>query len=430
MFNQTGRTWTFSGDLTTTVYTVTGGSNTSWTISPHYAGTTLSGQTVTSTCPPFTVYPLKQAVGTYGFFANLAAQFPNCSLWIPVMPYMSDACLQAVADEIAPFLRPGQTVVVEQGDEHWNTPNFQTGILDWIYGNLLAYIQPGTLVNPYWAANSAAVSNVHQAYALISAHQHDVMAARLATYGKGIQVLRFFGSEYVFSSLSGTICSFASATGTVGGANPRGLQKLIPVAALGIGAYRHARRGRTPHDSTYTSACSPGGLNWPVAAIHDVYRHFLKYNNTLWAVYSGHYAAIAAGYVRGAPAFGQVGGLPALIAYECRYRRLTTICRSRFHMIFSITRRWLSRSIPFCKACRMARRWCPARAWRGRRSFTWAAAGAAVATSSSSSGRRSFTRGNRAAPACPIISAPCRAARRATANATIMLTSPLSCRRS
>ena len=235
--NQINRTWTISGDSSDGVYTVTGGSMTSWTISPHYGGSNASGVTISSNCPPFVVYGYKQTVGTYGFFANLAAQWPGTAIWIPLMPYMSDACIQAIADEMAPFLRSGHTVIAEQGDEHWNIPGFQTGLIDQFYGNLLEYVEAGTSVNEFYAATGSALPNIDQAYTLISGHQHNVLQARFDTYNKGINVYRLFGSFYAGASTTSNILQFAVNLGTVGRENPRGLQQQIPVSGVAIAPY-------------------------------------------------------------------------------------------------------------------------------------------------------------------------------------------------
>ena len=49
----------------------------------------------------------------YAFFANLAAQWEGFALWIPLPPHMSTACLQQIADDMAPYLRGGATVICE-----------------------------------------------------------------------------------------------------------------------------------------------------------------------------------------------------------------------------------------------------------------------------------------------------------------------------
>ncbi len=327
LFNQIGRTWQFTGDSSNGTYTVKSGSSTSWTISPTYGGTTASGLTVISTCPPFLCYPLKAPVGTYGFFANMAAQWPNCAIWIPLQPYMSDACLEAVADEIAPFLRVGQTVVAEQGDEHWNTPNFQTGLIDAFYGNLLAYVEPGTMVNEYYAATGSGISNNDYNYTLISAHQHNVLQARLDTYGKGNNVFRLFGSEYAGANTTANICNFAVTLGTVGGTNPRGLQQQIPISGCAIAPYINAPTSIAGVlDATFTTACSSAGGAWPVIAIHDAYRHYLKYGTNAYTFYAQHSGQMQTDYVvdgtPGPAAFGQVNGLPAMVAYEAQIQQV------------------------------------------------------------------------------------------------------------
>ena len=74
--------------------------------------------------------------------------------------------------------------------------------------------------------------------------------------------------------------------------------------------------GSTNSGLTITST----GGNWPVKAIHDVYRHFLKYSTSLWGIYALHATQAQTDYLvgdtRGPAAFGQVNGLPGVVAYE------------------------------------------------------------------------------------------------------------------
>ena len=113
-------------------------------------------------------------VNSYGFSASMAAQV-GASLWVPVMPHMSDACLQAIADQIAQYMPANSQVVIEFGNEHWNIPGWPTGLFNCAFGQLLQYLPTSTTINQYYTTpttkTSASILNFDGAYALAAAQR-------------------------------------------------------------------------------------------------------------------------------------------------------------------------------------------------------------------------------------------------------------------
>jgi hypothetical protein len=275
---QIGQTWTFTGDSSGKTYVVTAGSGTSWTISPAYAGSTnlttaavstsggdvhwtifgtYAGPTVTASTITSSMTFLAHAsqggtVLTYGFAANMAAQWPGCACWIPMGVYMSDACVQAIADEMAPYLLAGSTVILEQGLEHWNFPSFPTGWLNQYYATLMAYVPPNQVVNTYFTnPASPGVLNRDYAYVLTAAHIHDVFKAQIDTHNKGIQVIRMFGAFGADSVTAQNMVTFGQGTSTT-----PGITTPVPMGAL-CGASYESLPTQSGANTTLVSACDP-----------------------------------------------------------------------------------------------------------------------------------------------------------------------------
>ena len=359
--NQIGMTWQFSGDSQKGTYTVASGSGTSWVISPAYTGTTLPTALVLTSLGQATVWVISPSYngpsslptatitssmtfqtypspgGTvipYGLGAKMAATWPNCAVWIPIGPYMSDAGLQAIADEMAPYLRTGATVIPERGLEHWNYPSFDVGYYDNYYAALMAYVAAGTVVNQYYTAPGTAGGNSialgggagltgrDQAYTLLTAHQQDVLQAQFDTHNKGIKVVRLFGSQFTGDAFDQRMIGFGQ-TGT-------GITKPIPMGAIAVAPYTGATYNVGGSvNLTYKAACSSTGGNWPVAWIHDFYRHYLKYSYALINGFSTPLSTIATLYTNTdfPPLPGQTvdshgHGRPSLYCYEAQIQQM------------------------------------------------------------------------------------------------------------
>ena len=309
----------FAADATNTIYTVPLGiSGTSGTISPPYAGTT-NGSTTASI--PYAPTPYqKGGVAPYAFFANLAAQWPGCDLHVPIAPHMTTACLQAIADEMAPYLLANSIVWCEQGDEHWNSP-FPLNVHNFVYGELLPFIDVGATLNwpgssaaPYYK-NQGAVLGTDQTYALMSAQQHDILQAQFDTHNKGIKVGRFFGSQYGNNQVATNMINFGKESPDGSG---NGVQRTIPMGGIAVAPYIQPNLSGVNNnapDSVYTAWALATGGAAPVPAILEWYKHLLKYSMTLNGFLSGAAAAIA-GYGGPTGVAGQVNGKPASITYE------------------------------------------------------------------------------------------------------------------
>ena len=323
-----GTSWTLASNYAATTNgaataTTSLGESTSWSISPVFGGSNVTASTITSSTT-FYMSDFSKASGTiipYGLGAHMAAQFPGCACWIPLNGYASDACLQAIADEMAPFLLPNSSVVAERGLEHWNWPSFPGGWYDLFYGNLLAYVAAGTVVNDYYTApgtpgnNSAALGGGNpvalrdQAYALMTAHHHDVLQAQFDTHNKGIKVVRLFGGQWSNTTFTSNMVTFAKS-GSV--------TKSIPIGAIAVAPYM-----QPPSSTTYTAACSSTGGNWPCSLIHDFYRHYLKYSTSLIFDCTSQLAVINGNYTPDVtPYAGQTNGRPSLYCYEAQIQQI------------------------------------------------------------------------------------------------------------
>ena len=249
-------------------------------------------------------------VGSYSFYARLAAQWPGCMLWVPIMPYMSVACLQYIADQMAAQLPANSVVACETGTEHWNI-GFRTGNYCIIYGNAIQYLPALTPVGPgptpyYITPTSPATLPPDSAYTLLEANQHDIIQARFDTWNKGLKVYRIFGSQWNGSEIAQDMVNFAC--GTLGSPSTGGLQRNIPMSGVCVAPYVD-----TPTDTTWKTAVNT--TLWPLGAIHDFYKHYLKYSSTLASSMSSQQVYLAD--YTGPTAVGQVNGKPGLVGYEC-----------------------------------------------------------------------------------------------------------------
>ena len=111
-----------------------------------------------------------------------------------------------------------------------------------------------------------------------------------------MKVFRLLGGQYGDAVYTTDMINFVNA-------------QSIPVSGVAVAPYMYA-----PTDSTYKTAASATGGNWPVPAISDWYRHWLKYSYLNWYNLSSQQVALNA--YHGPAAIGQIGGKPALIGYE------------------------------------------------------------------------------------------------------------------
>ena len=269
----------------------------------------------------FTVAPyLSPGVGSYTFYAKLAAQWPGCMLWVPIMPHMSVACLQTIADQMAAQLPANSVVICETGTEHWNYPNFYTGLYDITYGTAIQYLPALTPVGPgsdpyYITPASPATLSLDAAYTLLSANQHDVIQAQFDTWNKGLKVYRLFGSQWGGPGNAQAMISFAC--GALGSPSTGGLQRNIPMSGVAIAPYVNTPAGGSggvPAGSDTTWKTAVNTTLWPLGAIHDFYKHYLKYSNVL--AYDFYTPQNLLAKYSGPAAVGQVNGKPGLVGYE------------------------------------------------------------------------------------------------------------------
>jgi hypothetical protein len=247
---------------------------------------------------------------SYGFAARFAANWPGTDVWCSGNPHMSDACLQAIADDMAPHLLTGAKVRWELGQEDWNAAPFLTGLINGTMGNLLGYMAPGTVLNEYWIVDpvTPAAQSLYQTSMILSGHQWNVLQARFSTYNKGIQVLPTVGGQYTNTGPLSTKITFSSTLGTIG---VTGLQAKIPIGAGTMAPYVNSPDASS---TTWAGACNATHGAWPPASMHDFLRHYLKYAQNFWPQYSNVRTVLDA--YAGPAAPGQINGKPSFAAYE------------------------------------------------------------------------------------------------------------------
>ena len=115
----------------------------------------------------------------YDACAQIAAELSGCGLHIMIPPPTSDACASVIAETICDILPPGRQLLIEYGDEPWNT----SGVL-WLYtmgaGNLGVF---GPAAQT--AGSTIRTAQIHQIFA-------DVFTAA----GRGGDIVRCFGSQF------------------------------------------------------------------------------------------------------------------------------------------------------------------------------------------------------------------------------------------
>ena len=420
----------FGADTTGAAYFIQGsGSGTNWTIYPAYNGTNSTTSTATTTpmadinsatlyCWPtgastfaayavnttgvtpgttaqtltstaqiaannggstkFQFYYAFGSVVPYGFVAKAASTWPGCIPWVPGLPYMTDACIEAIIDEMQQFLADGATIGWEMGLEHWNAFPTRNWCTTW--GQLLKYVAPGTAVNSYYTTptgGSVQLGN-DQAYTAMSAHQHQVAQARLDYHGRGMRIWRIFGGQVTNTAIANNMINFAT---TLGSPSAGGLQTAIPIGSVIISFYTQSPQGNatlnsqcaleictasvtngSPSVTTSISltgqignvwrfgatASSPGGpylvtggsgTSWtispnygggnngaqpvrvygfPAAQLHDLVKHYYRYSSVYWTDLSGQTTVLAGYPGLGGPSgyYGQTNGVPGLVGYE------------------------------------------------------------------------------------------------------------------
>ncbi len=360
-------------------YISTGGTGTTFTISPPYQGTTASGLTATFASvvsigpnnsqvyptgattflfdnagvingmggPPavaattpvtFSLAGVKRyttgGMGPPEFWTKISVDV-GAKPWLNTTPGMSDACLEQFATNIAPYCPPGTIVQIELGDEHWNGDedlNEQAAG----YGKLLNYITPGTVINDFYTmpASGSPQLTDDEAYVVMAAHQQEVLQAKFDALGSGILVEPVFGSWYIDGN--GVVTSSmvnAAIGGTLANGNST-LTKKVPMGSIAIAPYEGPPSTNvTLNEAIATTGTNPG--SWSTALINDYYKLFFRYCTTNWNHFSHHTAAIAA-YASGGVAAraGQINGLPSLIGYEAAVNHLTGLAVPAVHDAF------------------------------------------------------------------------------------------------
>lgn len=245
------------------------------------------------------------------FAASIVSYFPNCELWFNLSYLSSDALVQLMAQKIAPYLGPTNTVRVEFGNEHWDSGSaFTQWLVEQVMARIPAYLPAGT---PLWNFENtsnvltgytvpsppAALANADYAYALRTAHAFYVF--KQAGIAAGIPASRIkcsFGSWWAGSSVTANLAAMFD-------------EYAMPAASVHVAPYSPGASG----PPAFSAACSPAGAtvtnagvpitagNLPVDAINDYYRYAHFYSLSYWTTYASHQTILGP---RGIP----------LVAYE------------------------------------------------------------------------------------------------------------------
>jgi hypothetical protein len=243
--------------------------------------------------------PSNQGTIPYEFAAAMVSEFPNCDLWLNLSYVGSDAYFQAVAQRVASQLGPTNNVILELGNEHWNTggPFLQFPVLTFLT-KATAYPPTGTLLWPFTntagqssgytvtngiplGGTSTTTGNQNFTYTLYAAHAYDVTVKAFVAAGiPASRIKRSYGSWFAGTQTTTDMVSMVT-------------EFSIPADAFHIGPY-----SSTSNSPSVINAYNPAGYpigtpgNLPVDAINDFFRTAQFYSASYWSIYQTHQEAL------------------------------------------------------------------------------------------------------------------------------------------
>jgi hypothetical protein len=231
----------------------------------------------------YAVSPMQQGnTHPYGFTAAIAANWPGCKTFQPLMMRMSNACLQAIADEINANALPNSEHLFELYDECWSgAAGYSGNIIATVFGNLVGLLPPGSTVASYANGNpiyktpstgSVALAT-YEAYPCRMAQMWDVIQARFDSHGRGLKVGKAIGFQWSWDVWAGVAVTFCNNNNI----------------AFDYGMVAPYLDSPLPANATWATACEAAGGGWPVTLMFDVMRHYVKYATTIWPLYSSNY---------------------------------------------------------------------------------------------------------------------------------------------
>lgn len=241
----------------------------------------------------------------YGFYPSIAANWPGCKVQVPLMLYMSDACLRSIADEMATYGAVNAEFIYELHDEVWNN-SFPGLFPTQVFGNLVGLCPPNTNISTggsgtvFYATPSNPVGlDKYAAYPLIMAHMRYVIQTQLDTHGKGQKASLAIGGFLVSSSYLQTAVNFCNANN-------------IPFDYGMIAPYMNGPPVASGANSTWATAAT----TWPITLVSAMFNLYNKCSSTLWLEYSSNYAAMQS--------YTVAGPTPQFIGYEGGVQGVTT----------------------------------------------------------------------------------------------------------
>ncbi len=259
-------------------------------------------QTVNSTTPisvSFTGTVVDIQHVPWEAYADLCNQL-GCDFYCTIPAYMSDTLQTNVFNRIKAHLtNPALKCIVAWVNELWNsTVYFESFAFANVAAKVWAY-HPGTVVNQYFTSTSTAVGT-YAAQTIKTASVHDLAAA-------------VFGEAAFVRNFEGQWANGSIPTG--------GIMNALNTYQIPAGIVRGAPYYGRVNNVTAVASCDPAAGNWPAAWICESFKHEVKYNATVPAIFSSQKTLIQ-GYtgpttgLAGAPISRQIGGKPAYCSYE------------------------------------------------------------------------------------------------------------------
>jgi hypothetical protein len=267
-------------------------------------GNTGTTDYVAATTPASLYLPLVMLASNmsfpYEYGLAMCATWPNTACHANVPWGGSDAMYASFGTKAAGILGPGNMLLIELGNEHWNEGNdFVETTFEQQLAYGLKYYPSGTpLYEHFTPSRSTAfystggvtdpMSNGGSMNYLMAAHAHYVIATAFAAAGGNPNNVKLiYGSDY-------------GGTGFTTGAVIAATEFNMPQDLIAIAPYVV-----TSNSPSFTQACQPAGYaanpnwgNWPVDAMNDFARHFNFFSRLNQEIFSSHYNLMASTSMR------------------------------------------------------------------------------------------------------------------------------------
>jgi hypothetical protein len=224
--------------------------------------------------------------------AGAAAAFPGSAMWLNLPQIGDDSIYTEIANRVASSIGPTNDVVLEMGNEHWNSaPAFHEWPNEMQAKNLGKYMPPGQTLWTYFPTRGGPIADdgTNDLFYTVKAnHSYDVFTARWVALGLDpARLKRMIGSQWTSSGSVKKICGYLA---TYSIPAPFGIC-VAPYQPLS------GRDNNFTPIAAFTTAGYPGyaGGNWPVDAINDYFRHQFMYNSDNWNVWADQFPSLPSG---------------------------------------------------------------------------------------------------------------------------------------